>query len=491
MKPSHTAGTAARGRKTLLAICLLSLGLGVGLTGVPLPLFSQTKTELSPEQLHTRMLERRAVEAAIWGMPLVNFDAMRQAYFRDAGAGYNDVMYWSRPSDWRNQTTTPNHSTLYVMTFVNLKDGPVVLDIPATTTAGLYGAVLDAWTIPLLNVGTRGQDQGKGGRYLILPPGYKGEVPDGFIPIQSSTFNNYTLLRVITKTTSEQDLADGVDYLKNLKVYPLDRAQAPAKNRYLDVADKVYDGIAQYDARFYDSLARMVSEEPVQDRDMSIMGQLSALGIGKGLEFKPDTQRQKLLGDAVDEAHAYMMDGYARSGVAIWDGQRKWRSLAEPKQAIGTKLSFIEPGRRVYLDDRAFAWFAMYGPIVPPGPQVYMKSYETGKGEPLDGIHTYRLTIPANAPAKDFWALDAYDARTAGFIREARVVGLDSYNQKMKTNPDGSVDLYFAPKPPAGHESNWISTQAGQPFFTMFRIYGPEQAMLDRTWVMNDIERLD
>ncbi|MCY1411695.1 hypothetical protein D9M71_270850 [compost metagenome] len=120
-----------------------------------------------------------------------------------------------------------------------------------------------------------------------------------------------------------------------------------------------------------------------------------------------------------------------------------------------------------------------------------MKSYETNKGEALDGSHTYRLTIPANVPARDFWALDVYDARTAGFIRESRVVGLDSYNQQMKKNPDGSVDLYFAPKPPAGHENNWIGTQAGQPFFTLFRIYGPEQAIVDRTWAMNDIQRLD
>jgi hypothetical protein len=315
-------------------------------------------------------------------------------------------------------------------------------------------------------------------------------VPAGFIPVQSSTFNNYTLLRVITKTTGAQDLAQGVEYLKNLKVYPLDKALAPEANRYIDVADKDFDGIAPYDAGFYDSLARMVGEEPVQDRDMSVMGQLRALDIGKGVDFKPDAQRRQLLSSAVDEAHAYMMNGYARSGIGIWP-ERRWRSLAGAKQAIGTKLSFIEPGQGVYLDDRAFAWFAMFGPIVPPGPQVYMKSYETGKGEVLDGSHSYRLTIPANAPAKDFWALDVYDARTAGFIREAKVVGLDSYDQQMKKNPDGSVDLYFAPQPPSGHESNWISTQVGQPFFTMFRIYGPQQAMVDRSWVLNDIERVD
>lgn len=132
----------------------------------------------------------------------------------------------------------------------------------------------------------------------------------------------------------------------------------------------------------------------------------------------------------------------------------------------------------------------MFGPIVPPGPHVYMKSHETGKGEPLDGGRTYRLTIPANAPAKEFWSVDVYDAATGGFIREAKVVGLDSYDQKMKRNADGTVDLYFSPTPPAGHESNWITTKPGQQFFTLFRIYGPDKAMLHRSWVLNDIEKI-
>ncbi|UVE16017.1 DUF1254 domain-containing protein [Pseudomonas sp. LS44] len=483
---TRCATTLSAGCKRLFAACLLSLGLA----SAALPLAARAETSFTSEQLQSRMLERRAVEAAVWGIPLVNFDAMRQAYFRDAGAQYNDVMYWSRPSDWKNQTTTPNHSTIYVMVFVNVKDGPVVLDIPATKNAGLYGAVVDSWTIPLLNVGSRGEDQGKGGRYLVLPPGYKGEVPAGYIAIPSSTVNNYTLLRVITKTTSDADLAGGVDYLKTLKVYPLAKAAAPAANRYIDVADKVYDGIVKYDASFYESLARMVAEEPVQARDLAIMGQLSALDIGKTLSFKPDAQRQALLQRGIEEAHAYMMDGYAKSGIAIWGDKRKWRSLAGPK-AMATKLSFIDPAQEMHLDQRAYAWFAMFGPIVPPGPHVYMKSYETDKGQQLDGSHSYRLTIPANPPARDFWAVDAYDGHTAGFIREAKVVGLDSYNQQMKKNADGSVDLYFGPKPPAGNESNWISTKAGQPFFILFRIYGPDKAMAERSWVLNDIEQLD
>ncbi|MNN32336.1 hypothetical protein D3C81_1460570 [compost metagenome] len=132
----------------------------------------------------------------------------------------------------------------------------------------------------------------------------------------------------------------------------------------------------------------------------------------------------------------------------------------------------------------------MFAPIIPPGPHFYLKSYETGQGEKLDGSKNYRLTIPANVPAKEFWSVDVYDAKTAGFIREAKVVGLDSYNKGMKQNADGTTDLYFGPKPPAGHEANWISTKAGEQFFTLFRIYGPDRDKLKAGWVLNDIEQI-
>lgn len=444
---------------------------------------------VSAEDLARRAIERRAVEAAIWGMPLVNFDAMRQAYFRDAGAQYNDVMYWSKPSDWKNQTTTPNHSTNYVMFFMNLKDGPVVVDIPAAQHEALYGTLIDAWTIPLLNVGNTGQDKGKGGKYVMLPPGSQGKLPAGTIPVRSSTNNAYSLLRVITKSHSDEDLAKGIAYLRRLKIYPLADAKSPPANRYIDLAGKAYEGLPVFDESYYVSLARMVAEEPVLERDMTIMGQWRALDIGKGLTFKPDAQRNALLKRAAAEAHAYLMEGYASNGD-LWWPSRKWRSLAPLALAEGTKLTFIEPGRGVQIDERAYAWFAMFGPVVPPPPQLYLKTYDTGSGERLNGSHTYRLRVPANVPTSQFWAIDVYDASTGAFIREAPVVGLDSYNQKLKKNPDGTVDLYFAPTPPAGQEGNWITTADGKPFFVMFRIYGPQKPIADKSWGLNDIEHV-
>src|SRR5262249_46347117 len=119
------------------------------------------------------LLEQRAIDAAIWGMPIVSVNAMRQAFLRDAKADYNDIVFWSKPSDWKNQTTTPNASARYVYFNFDTKDGPVVLEIPPAVEAGLFGTLLDAWQVPLADVGPEGEDQGKGGKYLLLPPDFQ------------------------------------------------------------------------------------------------------------------------------------------------------------------------------------------------------------------------------------------------------------------------------------------------------------------------------
>jgi len=445
----------------------------------------------SAGELIQRTVERRAVEAAIWGMPLVNVDAMRQAYFR-AGAKYNDVIFWSNPNTWMNQTTTPNHSTSYVMFFLNLKDGPIVVDIPAATEQALYGTLITAWNEPLINVGNTGDDKGKGAKYVLLPPGYKDKPPAGYVPVQSSTFNAYSLLRIIIKTQGAEDVKKGIAYLHTLKVYPLASAKSSTPIQFIDVASKPFEAVPVYDASFYNSLARMVSEENVQDRDLAVMGQLYSLNIGKGLTFDPDATTKQTLERAVDEAHQWMMEGYATNGTPIWPIQgRTWRFLLEIPLAEGTRVTFLEPGKDLRVDVRSYAWFAMFGPVVPPPPQLYIKTYETDKHERLNGSNTYHLRVPANVPTSQFWAVDVYDAATGAFFRESPVVGLDSYKENLKKNADGTVDVYFAAKPPSGEESNTVFTREGKPYFVMFRIYGPQKAAVDGSWILNNIEKMN
>src|SRR5215510_6614235 len=132
-------------------------------------------------------------------MPIVSFDAMRQAFF-SSGANYGDILYLSQPADWKLQLTTPNASSLYVYFNYNIKDGPVVLEFPAAVGAGLFGSILDAWQVPLADVGPAGEDQGKGGKYLLLGPDFKGEPPPGYFALRFATYNGYAAFRAIAKT---------------------------------------------------------------------------------------------------------------------------------------------------------------------------------------------------------------------------------------------------------------------------------------------------
>jgi hypothetical protein len=158
--------------------------------------FAKTQ-DFTAEELSRRTVERRAVEAVIWGTPAVNFDLMYQAMVRDAraGEGSNKIVYWSGLFDWKNQTLTPNPDSIYFMPFFNTKDvGAVVLEIPPADGGSITGSVDDCWQTAIEDVGPAGMDKGKGGKYLILPPGYKDKVPSGYIPLQTYNYEGYALL---------------------------------------------------------------------------------------------------------------------------------------------------------------------------------------------------------------------------------------------------------------------------------------------------------
>ena len=175
----------------------------------------------SSKELTRRTTERRAVEAAIWGMPIINFDAMRQAFFRDAKAGHGDIMFWSKPGGWKLQCLTPNTSVRYVFSFINTSEaGPVVVELPATADAALNGTIIAAWQVPLTDVGVGGADQGKGGKYLLLPPEYRGDVPAGYIAVPMKTYNGFVGLRVITKSEDEASVRNALAYLRLIRICP-------------------------------------------------------------------------------------------------------------------------------------------------------------------------------------------------------------------------------------------------------------------------------
>jgi hypothetical protein len=270
----------------------------------------------SAAELAERTLHRRAVEAAIWSTPAVNFDMMYQAMVRDAkaGEGSNKIVYWSRLFDWKNQTLTPNPDSIYFMPFFNTKSvGPVVLEIPPVDEGSITGSIDDCWQTALEDVGPAGVDKGKGGKYLILPPGHRERVSAGYITLGSDTYQGYALLRSIVKSGSEADIAKAVAYGKRIKLYPLSQGANPAATQFVDAIDVVYDANIPWDLRFFQSLNRIIQIEPWQTRDKAMIDQLKSIGIEKGKPFNPGTKTQDTLKDAIREAHAWLASEYENS----------------------------------------------------------------------------------------------------------------------------------------------------------------------------------
>src|SRR5215831_11633186 len=180
------------------------------------------------EELANRAIYRRAVEAVIWGMPAVNYDLMLQQMLTKTSGKVGQVIYWGRPLDAKNQTLTPNPDAIYFMVFFNTEGGPVVLDLPPADASGSFNAnIVNVWQMPLEDAGLLGADHGQGGKFVVLPPGYKDKLPDGYIPLQSDTFGGYMLLRSNLKSHGAADVAASVAYGRKMKVYPLAQAANP------------------------------------------------------------------------------------------------------------------------------------------------------------------------------------------------------------------------------------------------------------------------
>jgi hypothetical protein len=470
---------------------LLVLYLGAPLCGLATPARAQEigATSFTPEQLAERTLHNRAVEAVIWGMPAVNaqlmFDAVKQT-----GSDFNQIVYWSRPLTWKNQTLTPNPNTIYVFPFYNTKDvGPIVLEIPpADEEDSITGSVDDGWQTALQDVGPAGVDKGKGGKYLILPPDYKEKVPDGYIALPSNTYTGYAILRSNLKSESDADVAKAVAYGKRVRFYPLSAAASPPETKFVDAFDVLFDSTIPYDVRFFEALDRFVQREPWLDRDRVMIDFLKTIGIEKGKPFKPDEKTKQVLNDAVREAHAWLDYHYELMLATPYNEGTHWAVPASPAVIEGMMTDFANPNAYP-VDGRGVIYsFAYFSPKHLGKGQFYLMEIVDKDGKPFDGGSSYRLNVPANAPVKLYWSATVYDHATHAFIREMPRLALSSLTSGLVKNADGSVDVYFGPTPPAGKELNWVPTKSGSGFEVMFRFYGPEEPLFDKRWKLPDIE---
>lgn len=464
------------------------------LVGAAFALFLTTAPALaqpfSSEDLASRTIQRRAIEAVIWGMPAVNYDLMLREAIK-AKAAANQIVYWSRLPDWKNQTLTPNPDSIYLIPFINTKDaGPVVLEIPPADEGSITGSIDDGWQTALEDVGPAGVDKGRGGKYLILPPGYTEKVPEGYIALPASTYQTYALLRSILKSGSDADVAKAVAYSKRIKVYPLAQAANPPSTVFVDAIDVVFDSTIPYDLRFFQALDRFVQYEPWLTRDKAMIDMLKSIGIEKGKPFNPDARTRDTLNAAAAEAHAWLDNYYEALFEARYFDISRWVVPASPELIEGLSTNFAKPDS--YPTDprgRAYSMAFFSAKHLGSG-QFYLMTIKDKDGKSFGGGATYRLTVPANAPVSQYWSATAYDRSTHALIRDQSRSSRSSQNVGLQKNADGSVDVYFGPKAPAGKEANWVPTSASGQFEIMFRLYGPEKPLFEKTWKLPDVEKI-
>jgi hypothetical protein len=462
-----------------------TLAIAFTLISLPWAVSAQTSS------VEDRLVRSRAIEAVIWGMPVVNYDLMLQEMLTKTPGKVNQVIYWGRPLDWKNQTLTPNPDTLYFMAFFNTKDvGPIVIDVPpADATGSLNANIVNVWQQPLEDAGLLGVDKGAGAKLLMLPPGYSEKIPAGYEPLQPNTYGSYALIRSNLRSHGDADVERSVAYAKKVKVYPLSQASNPPATLFTDVDGILFDSTIRYDGSFYQHLDRIIQDEPWLSRDAAMVDQLRSIGIEKGKPFAPDTAMKQALADSVAEAHAWLAAKYDAGLPPFFDGTH-WTFPAHPDLLKAATENFDNPSNYP-VDWRGLAYHYAYIGIKRLGAgQFYLINIKDKDGESYDGAKTYRLHVPPNVPIEQYWSLTAYDRDTHALIKNVDRASRASNSSEVKKNADGSVDLYVGAKAPAGQESNWIPTDPARKFELMFRLYGPKKEFFDKIWLLPDVEKV-
>jgi hypothetical protein len=434
-------------------------------------------------RLYDEMDFQRAVQAYLWGLPAVGFHALHLAQRDTLGVKDGDVSLFIDLKD-KAGMLTPNITTVYAFSFWNLKDqGPLVVEVPAGATAG---GVLDIWQRPITDIGMVGPEQGKGAKFLILPPGHADVKANGYRVFRSPSNQVWFATRGLSPDPKEARAT-----IEKHRLYAWDqRGKAPA-TKFTPVNGKAWTSAQPTDLKYWTYLAEVLAPEPVEARDGYFMAMLRSIGIEKGKPFKPDERLQKTLtqasvvGDAMSRTIAYAK---RVPGAEVWPGKRWEYALMVDVNQEGKGFS--------QLDERA-SWFyeaigntvAMQGKTLGAG-QLYLETSKDKDGAYLDGGKAYHLHVLPNVPAKQFWSITLYDNLTRGPVMTDQGASDLSSRQNLEKNADGSVDLYFGPTKPAGANRNWIKTNPGTGWFPYFRFYGPLESYFDKTWQLLDIEKL-
>ena len=262
------------------------------------PLGGQPPRSAKPsvKDLDFQLKYQRAFEAVLWALPAVSLHGFRRAA-EALGVHDDEVIAYSKIATPKFEALTANDFVPYIVAFTDLRTGPVVLEMPAATEkASLFGQVVDAWQVTVADVGPSGQDQGRGGKYLILPVGYDKEIPPGFIPIQTGSMRVFFSFRSVPGPKGSWD--EAAEYAKTLKLYSLLQAARPPQTKFVDPGKQRFSTLPRFDENFFKDIYDIVNVEPVRPRDKVMMGMLASLGIEPGKPFKPDEKTRKAMKQA-------------------------------------------------------------------------------------------------------------------------------------------------------------------------------------------------
>jgi hypothetical protein len=470
-----------------------------------LPFLEYRPTKETAQTLREELLFQRATQAYLWALPLVNTLGMKVGSEKAFGAGYNVLPVWKKRLDAKTLVTTPNSDVIYAMSYVDLgKDGPLVFEAPPN----LQGILLDFWQRPIPvdggkysgDVGFAGPDQGKGGKFLLLPPGYKDDVPEGYFVYRSGTNNVFIFLRSFYQ--DPKNLKPAVDLVEQVKLYPLKFKARPMS--FPDASGVPVNMLPISDGTAFDQLKLLVDGEGANLADPDSLGMLAAIGIVKGQPFKPDDRTRDILDRAAKTAYKMsrvigFQETVSGRSFRVYPDRRWLNPIADgtPENPGGP---FDLAWRRkdtgcLDLDTRIW-FFTNYYSISPgmisqvPGKGAkYMIAFTDGDGDPLSGGASYHINLPKDIPAANFWSVTLYEAENASGLANGQPFPSLGSRDKPAQNADGSTDLYLSPKAPAGKEGNWLATAPGRGYFAILRLYSPTEPAINKSWKPGNIEK--
>ena len=445
-------------------------------------------TEETVQKVYDELDLQRATQLYLDMYPALSAHGLLKGWVRDYGmTETSDIVVMANRLDSAPLILTGNTESLYSFFVLDMKaNGPIVLEVPP----GVMGPIDDHNFLFLADVGPTGQDKGKGGKYLILPPDYKGEVPDGYFVVHSPTNMAFSFLRANAATVGFGDKAINF-YRKYAKVYPL--KTGPREPRVINGTGTAANTLAPEDASAFKWMHEIISYEPADAFGKELLGKLASVGIEKGKPFTPDDRMQQIFTKAAHEglamSRAISFDSRDENAKVYPD--RQWESPYITNNSTFYQNDYINLGARTAFHFTADGITPAMAAQMPEGKgSRYQTTYKDGQGRPLDGNKTYKLNMLPDVPVALFWAVTVYDPWTRSEIQSQPYPSISSQQEKPPVvNNDGTIDIYFSnEKPEDISGSNWVKTLPDQGFFVYIRYYGPLKAFNEKTWIPNDVE---